>query len=50
MVASQQLRKGFSQGLGGLWSANRVLEIGRVDSVISREEEEEEREVGGGMV
>lgn len=49
MVASQQLRKGFSQGLGGLWSANRGLEIGRVDSVISREEEEE-REVGGGMV
>lgn len=39
MVVSQQLRKEFSQGLGGLWGANRVLEIGRVESVISREEE-----------
>lgn len=39
MGVSQQLRKEFSQGLGGLWSANRVLEIGSVRSVISRETE-----------
>lgn len=38
-MVSQQLKKEFSQGLGGLWHANRVLKIGRVESVISREEE-----------
>lgn len=48
-MVSQQLREEeVSQGLGGLWSANRVLEIGRVGSVISREEEW--RETGGVMV
>ena len=30
---------GSSQGLGGLWNEDWVLEIGRVGSVISREAE-----------